>query len=308
MSFAIILVVIAQFLNAIVALVDKYIISTKKVPQPSYYAFFVSILSALSVFVFFFGSIPIPIPELSIPSIQNVGIPTFSVITVSILSGFTFFFALWSLFTAFRDADASDVIPVVGSVSALAALPLGYYILGTSISKDFYIGVFLLILGALLLSHYRFRKKVFLVTVVSGIFFALHFISLKYLFGVTNFDNAFFWSRMGIVFTALVIFLPRWAYCKECYVQTTTKSNRLIIGNKILAGVAGFFLLKAIDLSNVALVQALGGLQFVFLFVFSLTIGHALPRECGENIVGRNKIQKTIAISLLVIGFLFLFL
>lgn len=308
MSLAIIIVIVAQFLNAIVALTDKYIISTKKIPEPSYYAFFVSMLSALSVFVFFFSFIPIPIKELSIPSIQNVGIPTLLVITLSIFSGFVFFFALWSLFTALRDADASDVIPVVGSVSALAALPLGYYIFGISLSKDFYIGVFLLILGAFLLSHYRFKRRVFFVTVISGVFFAFHFIFLKYLFGITNFDNAFFWSRMGIVFAALVIFLPRWAYCRECYIRTTTKSNRLIIGNKILAGIAGFLLLKAIDMSNVALVQALGGLQFVFLFMISLTIGHLLPRECGENIVGRNRIQKTVAISLLVVGLLFLFL
>jgi len=308
MSLAIILVVIAQFFNASVALVDKYIVSTKKVPQPSYYAFFVSILSALSVFVFLFGAISIPIPELSIPSIQNVGIPSLSIIGVSIFSGAAFFFALWSLFSAFKQADASDVIPVVGSVSALAALPLGHFVIGTGVSEDFYVGVFLLIVGALLLSHYRFRKRVFFVTITSGVFFAFHFILLKYLFGITHFDNAFFWSRMGIVFAALLIFLPRWAHCRECYTRTATKSNRLIIGNKILAGIAGFLLLKAIDLSTVALVQALGGLQFVFLFAMSLTIGHKLPRECGENVTGRNRLQKAIAISLLVIGFLFLFL
>ncbi len=308
MSFAIILVIIAQFFNAVVALVDKYIISTKKVPHPSYYAFFVSMLSALSVFVFFFGFISVPFPELSIPSFYNVSIPTLYVTVSSILSGAVFFFALWTLFTAFRHADASDVIPVVGSVSALTAIPLGYYILGTSMSKDFYIGVFLLVLGALLLSHYRFKKKVFIVTVTSGVFFAIYYILLKDLFSITNFDNAFFWSRMGIVFAAIVIFLPRWAHCRECYVRTSNKSNWIIIGNKILAGISGFLLLKAIDLSNVAIVQALGGLQFVFLFAFSLTIGHLLPREVGENVVGRNKIQKTLAISLLVIGFLLLFL
>ena len=308
MSLAIILIVIAQFFNAVVALIDKYVVSAKRVPNPSYYAFFVSILSALSVFVFIFSFIPIPIPELSIPSLQNVGMPTFSVGVTSIFAGFAFFFALWTLFTAFRKTDASDIIPVVGSVSALAALPLGYYILGSAISTDFHIGVFLLIVGALLLSHYRFKRRVFLVTVASGVFFALHFISLKYLFGITHFDNAFFWSRMGIVLAALIIFLPRLAHGREFYRKTTRKSNVLIIGNKILAGIAGFLLLKAIDLSNVAIVQALGGLQFVFLFALSLTIGPMLPKECGENLVGRNKIQKTIAISILVVGFLFLFL
>ncbi len=308
MSLAIIIVVIAQFLNAIVALIDKYIVSTKKVPNPLYYAFFVSILSALSVFVFFFSFIPIPIPELSIPSVKNIAFPTTTVLMLSIASGASLFFALWSLFTALRGTDASDVIPVVGSTSALFAIPMGFYILGTRLSGPFFIGIILLTLGSLILSHYRFRKGVLLVTVMSGLFFAIHFISLKLLFGVTSFDNAFFWSRMGIVVVAVILFIPGWSFCRECYVGTSGKSNTLIIFNKIMAGVAGFLLLKAVDLSNVALVQALGGIQFVFLLIISLTVGRFLPPACGENQIGRNKKQKTIAISIIVIGFLFLFL
>jgi len=308
MYLAIILIVIAQFFNAVVALVDKYILSTKRVSRPSYYAFFVSILSALSILVFIFGFISIPIPELSVPSIKNVGIPDISVIIFSIVAGFSFFFALWALFTAFRGTDASDIIPVVGSVSALTALPLGYYILGTSISQDFYIGVFLLILGSLLISHYRFKKKVLLISVASGVFFSLHFVFLKHLFNITNFDNAFFWSRMGIVLASSVIFLPIFLFSKEYKIRTSTKSKWLIVVNKVLSGVAAFLLLKAIDLSDVALVQSLGGLQFVFLFLISITVGRLLPRECGENLVGRNRNQKAIAITILVLGFLFLFL
>ncbi len=308
MSFAIVIIVIAQFLNAVVALIDKYIISTRKVPHPLYYAFFVSILSTLSVFVFLFSFINIPIPELSIPSIQNIEFPTSSIIILSIASGLSFFFALWSLFTALRGTDASDVIPVVGSTSALFALPLGFYILGTRLSPAFFFGILLLVLGALALSHYRFKRGVLLITVTSGLFFALHFVLMKLLFNITTFDNAFFWSRVGIVIVAFILFIPKWNDCRDCYKRTSNKSNTLIVGNKILAGIAGFLLLKAVDLSSVALVQALGGLQFVFLLVISLTIGKFLPRTCGENLIGRNKIQKTIAISIIVTGFLFLFL
>lgn len=305
---AIILVVSAQFLNAVVALVDKYVVSTKKVPQPSYYAFFISILSALSIFIFFFSFIPIPIPQLTIPSFGNIMVPTLVVGVLSLFAGAMFFFAIWSLFTALRDADASDVIPVVGSVSALSSFPLSYYFLGSQLNAGFMTGVLMLIVGALLLSHYRFKKKIFFITIISGVFFALHFVSLKYLFGITGFDNAFFWSRMGIVIAALLIFLPQWEYCKDCSRKTTRGSTALIVGNKILAGIASFILLKAIALSDVALVQALGGLQFVFLLILSVTIGHLLPRECGENLIGRNKVQKALAIGLMVAGFLFLFL
>jgi len=308
MTFAILIVVVAQFLNAIVALVDKYIVSTRRVPDPLYYAFLVSILSTLSIFVFLFSFINIPFPELSIPSIQNIELPTIAVSAISLISGAAFFFALWGLFSALRRTDASDVIPVVGSVSALFALPLGFYIFGTRPSPTFLVGILLLILGSLVLSHYRFKKGVLFMAVISGLFFSLHLISLKLLFEFTNFDSAFFWSRMGIVVAALIFFIPRWNYCRDIYARTSKGSNVLIVGNKIIAGIASFLIIKAIALSDVALVQALGGLQFVFLLIISITIGKLLPPECGENQKGQYKIQKTIAISMLVIGFLFLFL
>ena len=308
MSLAIILVVIAQFLNAVVALVDKCVVSTRRVPQPSYYAFLISLLSALSIFVFLLGPIPLPVEGVTIPSFTNLEFPTLVVSMVSLLAGAAFFFALWTLFSALRVADASDVVPVVGAVSALAAFPLGHFLLGSVLKSDFLVGVFLLIIGTLLLSHFRFRRNILLASVLSGVFFALHFILLKYLFGITHFDNAFFWSRMGIVLAALIIFLPRWEYCKDCERKTNVASTLLIVGNKMLAGLASIIILKAIDLSDVSLVQALGGLQFVFLLGISVTVGHFLPKECGENLVGRNKIHKIIAISIIVAGFFFLFL
>lgn len=308
MTLAIIIIVIAQFLNAIVSLIDKYIISARKVPNAAYYAFFVSILSTFSIFVFLFGFIDISIAGISIPSILNIEAPSLIVSLVSLAAGAFFFFALWSLFTAFRSADASDVIPVVGSVSAIVAFPLGYFVLGSRLHTDFLIGLLFLIIGALILSHYRFKRRIFYISVLSGLFFSLHFISLKYLFGVTSFDNAFFWSRIGIVLVATLVFIPRWKTCTDCYFQSSKGSTILILGNKVLSGVSGFLLLKAIDISDVALVQALGSIQFVFLFIISLTIGGLLPSEIGENLVGRNKTQKAVAISVIVIGFLLLFL
>ena len=40
--------------------------------------------------------------------------------------------------------------------------------------------------------------------------------------------------------------------------------------NKILAGIAAFMLLKATDWGDVAVVQALDGLKFVFILIFSI--------------------------------------
>ncbi len=47
--------------------------------------------------------------------------------------------------------------------------------------------------------------------------------------------------------------------------RTTKSGSAWVIGKTILAGIAGLLVLKAIELGDVSLVQALGGLQFAFL-------------------------------------------
>jgi uncharacterized membrane protein len=78
--------------------------------------------------------------------------------------------------------------------------------------------------------------------------------------------------------------------------------------NKILAGIAGILLIKAIEVGEVSLVQALGGLQFVFLFLIAIVLGPITPIDFGENVKRKDVYTKLIAISVIVIGFILLFI
>jgi hypothetical protein len=69
-------------------------------------------------------------------------------------------------------------------------------------------------------------------------------------------------------------------------------------------------MLKAVELvplSDVALPQALGGLQYLFLLGFSACCGRYISKDWGENVTTRDIIQKAISIPLIVIGFFLLF-
>lgn len=310
MTFWILLVVAAQFVNSIVAIVDKYIVSAAVLPRPAAYAFYLSILSVLSIVIFFFGWVKLPLEGITIPSIENVTAPTATIIWVSLFAGIVLFGALTALFSALRRADASDVIPVVGASSAISALVLSYLFLNAVLTQNFAWGFLLLVAGTLVLSLYRFGYKIMLLSIISGLLFGSHFVFLKLLFEVTHFDNAFFWTRVGIVIVAFSLLL--FPFLRRQLAIKSKKARRraglLIVGNKVLAGLASIMLLKAIELGDVSVVQAMGGLQFAFLLGFAAAFGKGLPQVCGERCTPRQLIHKTIAVLIIIAGFGVLFL
>ncbi len=307
------LAVIAQLINAGVALVDKYIVTSEKVmPRPFVYAFYTCILAGVWVAVFLVGVLPFPFLKFSgIPSLLNIEYPTLHVATLSILSAYTFFIALVSLYTGLRDADTSDVIPVVGAVSAIASFGLSYFLLDTRLTPNFIGGLVLLSIGTFLVSHLRFKWQTALTSVHAGLFFAIHYVTIKGLFNETSFDNGFFWSRIAFFVVALSMLLVP-GYFAKIRMQTTATSKRsglLVLGNKFMAGIGSILILKATALGSVSLVQALGGLQFIFILLFSLFLGRKSHVDCGENLTCNEDIyHKVIFIAIITLGFFVLFI
>lgn len=306
------LAVVAQVIGAAVALVDKYIVTHDELmPKPFVYAFYTCLLSGVWIAVFFLGLLPLPfIASLGVPSLTNIALPDLTTAALSMLAAYTFFIALVSLYTALREGDASDVIPVVGAVSAITSFALGYSFLGTRLTHNFMIGIALLALGTFLVSHLRFRWHTALVSIHAGIFFAAHYVALKGLFDLTDFDNGFFWSRIAFFVVALsTLMVP--GHLLRIHGQTkvtTRRGSLLVVGNKLLAGVGSILILKATSLGSVAVVQALGGLQFIFILLFTFFWGHKTPVECGEDITcGEDIYHKVIFISIIALGFVVLF-
>ncbi len=306
----ILLATAGQFLNALVAILDKYIVTDEKVlPRPFVYAFYSCLLTGFWVVIYVLGFIP-GLSALGAPTLANVQTPTIQVLGMSFLAAYTFFMALVSMYDALKHGDTSDVMPVIGAVSALGTFGMSYLFLGTSVSPNFIWGIALLIIGTLLVSSLRFTKSMALHTFHSGLFFALHYIAMKGLFEETSFDDGFFWSRVGFVIFALSLLLVP-VYFDKIKTETKHASKRsglLVLGAKVLAGVAAFMLLKATDWGDVAVVQALDGLKFVFIILLSLIIGRFIPATAGENEYDASTIiRKVLYVCTITIGFILLF-
>ncbi len=307
----ILLAVIAQFLNALVALIDKRIVSDEKViMRPFVYAFYTCLIAGAWILVYAISLLPFSFWGIGLPSFSNVEKPTLEVVALSFLAAYTFFTGLVSMFTGFKEADASDVVPVVGATSAVASFGLGYFFLGTALSHNFILGIVLLSIGTFLVSRFHFSYKIALISIHAGLFFALHYVSIKGLFMVTTFDNAFFWSRVAFMFYALSLLLvPSFLEKITKHADSATKQTGfLILANKILAGISTVLILKATDLGDVAVVQALGGLQFVFILLLGIFVSIRPTKvPMGEVLRHETILQKAMFVAVITLGFLVLF-
>ncbi len=307
----ILLTAIAQFLNAIVAIVDKYLVTdSKALPKPFVYAFYTCLITAAWLLVYLLSFVP-GLDRFGIPQFSNVIFPTLEVIIISLLSAYTFFIAIVTLYQGLKKADTSNVMPVVGAVSAISTFGISWLVLGNLYPLHYVVGICLLALGTLLVSRMGFSAKLIPIVICSGVFFGLHYIAMKILFDTTNFDDGFFWSRIALILTALsLLFFPK--FKKLIFGNSkniSQKTSFLVLGSKILAGVSAFMILKATDLGDVAVVQALDGLKFVFILLITVFLSGFLPNSVREkNNDKKTVIRKFMYVTIICIGFAILFI
>jgi len=298
-----------QFLNAIVAILDKYIVSDENaLPRPFVYAFYSCLLTGGWAFIYLLGVVP-GLHELGAPSYKEILTPTLNVVALAFLAAYTFFMALVSMYTALKQADASNVMPIIGSVSALSAFGMSYLFLDASLSSNFIWGIIILAAGTLLVAQTLPKVGVIMHVAHSGLFFGLHAITMKGLFLETSFDDGFFWSRVGFVLFALSLLLVPTYYHKitEQTKGTTKKTGVIVLLTKVLAGVAAFMLLKATDIGEVSVVQALDGLKFVFILVISIVFAHYLPDSATDRDTRPGTVfRKLLFVIVIMVGFVML--
>lgn len=299
-----------QLLNAIVAILDKYIVSDEHaLPRPFVYAFYSCLVTGFWVVIYLAGFVP-SLAALGVPQFANVQTPSLTVVALSFLAAYTFFIALVSMYDALKHGDASDVMPVIGSVAAISSFAMTTLFFPGTLTENFIWGIAFLSVGTLLVSTGRFHKHVFVITVHSGIFFALHLITMKGLFLETSFDDGFFWSRVSFVLFALSLLLvpAYWEKITEQTRKTTSRTGVLVLLTKVLAGVAAFLLLKATDLGEPSVVQATDGLKFVFILIIGIIVGKFTPITAGENEYAPKVIfRKALYVAVISIGFVILF-
>lgn len=306
----ILLATVGQFLNAIVAVLDKYIVSDEKaLPRPFVYAFYSCLLTGFWVVIYFLGLIPF-FAAIGMPTFENVQFPTIQVLSMSFLSAYTFFMALVSMYESLKKADASNVMPIIGTVSALSSFGMSYLFLDVGLTQGHIFGLLLISFGTLLVAKSLPEWDTVLHVVHSGVFFGLHYITMKGLFMETSFDDGFFWSRISFVlFSLSLLMVPVYLdKIREQTKSTSKKTGILVLMTKVLAGVSAFLILKATDWGEVSVVQALDGIRFVFILFITSLFAHWLPSSATDRDTRPHVfVRKLIFTIIILVGFFILF-
>jgi len=266
---------LAYFLIALQSILDKFLLSSRRVAHPATYAFYSGLLSLSAFLLFPFG--------FHLISVQSV--------FKEIFSGVIFVYGILFLFFAIRDNEASQVIPVIGAITAAFTYFFSFFFLGEHLSVFKFWGIAALIVGGLLISL-DFSSNLlkhffdgFTFSVLSGIFLAFSLTWFKKFYLGDNFINVYIWTRIGLAAGAISLFIyPYWrriilaSLFRFKKPQSDDKRSGIIfVMDKALGSVGSFLLNYAISLGSVTIINALVSLEYLFIFglayLFSKWVG-----------------------------------
>ena len=292
-------VALAAFsLFAAMALIDKFLLS-EKIGDPRIYAFYVGILSsaALALLPFGFWSHPAP-----------------AVFAWAFLAGAAQIYGNFFYFSALKRMEAARAVPVVGSLAPICAFFLTAAVSGGAavLSQKEMAGFFLLIAGGwmIMARGISIKKEAILFVLAAPLFFAANAVAAKLVYLQLPFLNGFLLMAFGSV-AAAITFLASKSVRRTVFSfgrggkHAPGKPGGLFFLGQAL-GASGFLLQRfAISLApqaSVPAINAMAGVQYGLIFVFSLVLARRWPAIFGEKISFAGLAQKIAAILLIAAG------
>jgi len=288
MTSWIILAITAYLLSAVAFVVDKYLLALP-IPKPFTYAVWVAVLST---------------PVVLLIPFFNIFIPGITYFLISFASGCAFFIGLILLYTAVRKSDISVASTQVGVATAIFTYIISVPVLQGTLPDGSLTALALLIVGTALLG--KVGKGIIWQAIGAGIMLASSFVLLKWTFGAGDFVNGIFWTRIGFIGAALISLIGSKKARSEvkALAKGTKKSSKLIFTvNKVIAATAFVILYYAISLGDVVIVNAMLGVQFLFVFLIAMAIRKKFP-FVEEKTDRATVITKALGILFVLVGFL----
>jgi len=287
----------AYFLISLNLTLDKVILRNS-IPHPVVYCFYMGLLSI-------FGLVFLPFGTLSFD---------WNNILTGLVVGAVFLGALFVMYKAIFAHEASRVGPIIGAVTPIFVSLLSFLFLQERLGWQELLAFALLVAGGILISvdlngidksqKRRSALRILGISILSALIFGVYYVLLKHVYNQGTFVSGFCWTRFGS-FLATFLFLIPAANRRLIFRGTKTlqlNSGVLVLFNKTLSGIAFALLNYAIALGSVTLVNAMQGLQYVFLLIVVAFLSKKFPRILSEQIHKKALTQKIIAIFIIAAG------
>jgi len=278
---------------AIASLGDKMVL--KKTPKPKLYAFYVSFLSIFAVLV-------LPFIHFNFPDKQTL--------IWAFLDAIVYVWGLYTLFLALEKYDVSRTIPTIGAIQPVLVfiLALVFWPSATLIlTQANLLAFFLLLLGGILIStenNFDLTKDSLFLSFLTALLFSLDFIFQKFVFEGTDLISGFILMRLLGVIVCLVFLLDK-EVRRDIRKKEGEKTGFIFILAQGAGGLATVFqswAIKLVPVAYLAIINALKGIQYVFLFVMTILCSCFIPKLFKESLSKKILIQKLIAIFIIAIG------
>ncbi len=303
-----ILSIVGYAILAVVAIMDKYLLSSAKV-QPALYTFY-STIFVLPLLLL----VPFGINFLHTPFDW----------AMALLSGVSFALALWSMFIGFEKSKVSHIGPLVGAATPLFVLLFSNIFLSEVLSIRQLFACGFLIVGSLLVSfekteHHNGLHWGVAWGVLAGLLYAVSHVSAKYIYLNYDFYSSFVWTRVttGLVGLAIIFYPAVYRSLfkntaldkiKNKFLSVRTKKDNIILVaiNKVLSSLAVVIIQYAMAIGSVSLVNALNGLEFAILIVIVLLLSKFWPNKFKEDYTTWEIVSESIAVVVIAAGLILL--
>jgi drug/metabolite transporter (DMT)-like permease len=204
--------------------------------------------------------------------------------------------------------DVSRVSSLI-RISPLFLLILSFIFLGEVLSYKQYLGAILLISSALVVSYQKVKKKIHLSKGILLILFyafglAIMGIFTKYVLGNIDYWSFFFWNLIGnMLGCGVLISFPS--------IRKSLRKNISVMDRKLMLTIlfvdviawSGYLLFYiAVSIGYVSLVSAIGSIQPMIVFIFTIAITIHKPHILKEEISKKSLLLKSLAVILIFIG------
>ncbi len=288
-----IVTVVAYLIFAAVFLIDKYLL-IGPIPNPKVYSFYIGILGMVVL--------------LLVPFIDFYILEPFQLL-LAFISGASSVLAIFWFFKGLKIFEPSKIVPAVGGILPIFTFLLVYLFSGGKETlKSWEILAFLLLVfGSTLITFEKsksFSLKSLRISIVAAFLFALSFVFAKYVYLEQPFLLGLIWIRLGGVLMALIFLFSR-RLRDELFQQKVglqKKTAAIFISSQAAGAGAGILQNWAValaPLAYVAFINALQGIQYVFLLIIVVFLSLKFPQILKEEISKEILFQKVIAILLI---------
>ena len=216
-----------------------------------------------------------------------------------LLIGATFYFKAVQL------EEISRIVPIFYLAPAFIAI-LAAIFLGEIFPPVIYLGIFLLIVGAILVISKNLKKitfgKAFWFMAFASCLTSIYSVLTKYLLSFADFWTIFAYSVLGAGITSIPIVIKHYKELIQVIKKSGANSLYFMFTSEILSALGLLIFTFAKETGYVTLVNALSSIQPFFVLLIAIIISSFNPKILQEEISKRTVVQKFIAIVMMFVG------